>query len=84
MDHRVDLYAFGVMAYEMLTGQPPFTGRTPQAVLGAHIAALPEPVTARRPGVPPLLADAGHAVPGEARRPTGRRPRARSSTRSTC
>jgi eukaryotic-like serine/threonine-protein kinase len=56
MDHRVDLYAFGVMAYEMLTGQPPFTGRTPQAVLGAHMAALPEPVTAKRPGLPPPLA----------------------------
>ncbi len=50
MDHRVDIYAFGVMAYEMLTGQPPFTGRTPQAVLGAHMAALPEPVTDGGPG----------------------------------
>jgi tRNA A-37 threonylcarbamoyl transferase component Bud32 len=56
MDHRVDIYAFGVMAYEMLTGQPPFSGRTAQAVLGAHMAALPEPVTARRPGIPHLLA----------------------------
>jgi serine/threonine-protein kinase len=56
MDHRVDIYAFGVMAYEMLTGQPPFSGRTPQAVLGAHMAALPEPVTAKRPGIPHLLA----------------------------
>jgi serine/threonine-protein kinase len=56
MDHRVDIYAFGVMAYEMLTGRPPFSGRTPQAVLGAHLAALPEPVTAKRPGIPHLLA----------------------------
>ena len=56
MDHRVDIYSFGIMAYEILTGQPPFAGRTPQAVLGAHMAAVPEPVTTRRPGVPPLLA----------------------------
>ncbi|MEP6688625.1 MAG: serine/threonine-protein kinase [Gemmatimonadales bacterium] len=56
MDHRVDVYAFGIMAYEMLAGQPPFTGRTPQALLGAHLAALPEPVTTHRPGLPPGLA----------------------------
>jgi hypothetical protein len=55
MDHRVDLYAFGILAYEMLTGQPPFAGRSPQAILGAHVAAVPEPVSARRPGLPPLL-----------------------------
>jgi len=56
MDHRVDVYAFGVMAYEMMTGSPPFTGRSPQAVLGAHLVSLPEPVTNHRPGLPPVLA----------------------------
>ena len=30
MDHRADIYAFGVMAYEVLTGQAPFHGLTPQ------------------------------------------------------
>jgi len=39
-----------------MMGQPPFTGRSPQAILGAHLAALPEPVTAHRPGLPPGLA----------------------------
>jgi RecB family exonuclease len=56
MDHRVDVYAFGIMAYEMMTGSPPFTGRSPQAVLGAHLVAIPEPVTNHRPGLPPALA----------------------------
>ena len=56
MDHRVDVYAFGVMAYEMLAGQPPFTAHTPQALLGAHLVAIPDPVTLHRPGLPPALA----------------------------
>ena len=55
-DHRADLYAFGVMAYEMLTGQPPFVGATPQAVLSAHVTEPPVPVTQRRATIPPTLA----------------------------
>ena len=56
LDHRVDIYAFGITAYEMLTGQTPFHGRSPHALLGAQLAAIPEPVTSRRPGIPPVLA----------------------------
>ncbi|HEX2220520.1 MAG TPA: protein kinase [Gemmatimonadales bacterium] len=56
VDHRVDIYAFGIMAYEILTGEPPFTGPSPQAILGAHIAGLPRPIALSRPGIPPLLA----------------------------
>ena len=56
MDQRVDLYAFGALAYELLSGQAPFAGRTPQAMLAAHVAEAPEPITRRRPGLPPVLA----------------------------
>ncbi len=56
MDHRVDIYAFGVMAYEMLAGRPPFVGRSPQALFAAHVNEPPVPVQALRPSVPPSLA----------------------------
>ncbi len=56
-DHRVDLYAFGVMAYEMLTGQPPFHGRTPQALLTAHLVEAPVHLRERLPALPGPLAD---------------------------
>ncbi|MEO6446700.1 MAG: serine/threonine-protein kinase [Gemmatimonadaceae bacterium] len=56
LDHRADLYALGVVAYEMITGHPPFSGRTPQVVMEAHARSAPDPVDTRRDGVPPLLA----------------------------
>jgi tRNA A-37 threonylcarbamoyl transferase component Bud32 len=55
LDHRVDIYAVGAMAYELLTGQPPFTGGTANEILAAHVTRLPETVTARRPAVPAQL-----------------------------
>jgi TolB-like protein/tRNA A-37 threonylcarbamoyl transferase component Bud32 len=51
IDHRSDIYAVGVMTYELLTGQPPFVGVTPQSVLAAHVTQAPDPVMNRRPGV---------------------------------
>ena len=56
IDERSDLYSFGVLAYEMLAGEPPFRARTTQALLAAHIVEVPEPVSVRRPAVPAALA----------------------------
>ena len=55
VDHRADIYAFGVMAYEMLTGSLPFSGRSTQATLAAHAVEKPEAIERRRPGIPPAL-----------------------------
>jgi serine/threonine protein kinase/tetratricopeptide (TPR) repeat protein len=55
-DQRADLYAFGVMAYELLTGATPFAGRPAQAMLAAHAVEPPEPISRRRPAVPETLA----------------------------
>jgi serine/threonine-protein kinase len=56
VDHRADIYSFGVLAYELLTGQTPFAGRTPQHVLAAHVTEVPEAITKRRASLPPALA----------------------------
>jgi serine/threonine-protein kinase len=57
VDLRADLYAFGIVAYEMLVGTPPFHGRSPQAILAAQIAESPPPIAARRGDVPAALVD---------------------------
>ena len=44
------------MAYELLAGQPPFAGRTPQRMMAAHMSETPQPVTELRADMPPALA----------------------------
>ncbi len=55
VDHRADLYAVGIVAYEMLTGQTPFRANTPQQILAAQVTQTPTPVRDYRPGVSPEL-----------------------------
>jgi serine/threonine-protein kinase len=55
LDGRVDIYALGVLGYEMLTGHPPFHGLNPQATLAAHVTQAPAPVGRQRSGLSPAL-----------------------------
>ncbi len=57
IDHRVDIYAVGVMAYELLTGRTPFAGLTPQQMLAAHVTEQPAPMTRYRPSLSPGLSN---------------------------
>ncbi len=58
IDHRSDIYSVGVMAYELLSGRPPFIGNTPQQVLAAHVSEIPDSISKRRPAISPLLTSA--------------------------
>jgi len=57
VDHRADLYALGVVAYEILTGAAPFAGRLPHQTIIAHMVEQPVPIASTRPDLPPELAD---------------------------
>lgn len=50
---RRDIYALGCIAYELLTGRPPFLGQTDMNVLSQHVLQEPTPPSALRPSLPP-------------------------------
>ena len=56
VDASADVYAFGAMAYELLTGQPPFTGRSGHEIAARHLSDTPVPVSTLVPDADPVLA----------------------------
>jgi serine/threonine-protein kinase len=55
-DHRIDIYAVGLLAYELLSGRSPFVGTSPQATMAAQLTRVPDPLDTYRDDVPPALA----------------------------
>jgi formylglycine-generating enzyme required for sulfatase activity/dienelactone hydrolase/predicted Ser/Thr protein kinase len=55
LDARSDVFSFGVLLYELLTGKRPFRGETDVALLAAILRDSPEPIAHLRPDVPPAL-----------------------------
>ena len=55
IDARTDIYAFGIVLYEMLTNVVPFRAPTPVAVLMKHVKEIPAPLKDLRPDIPAPL-----------------------------
>src|SRR5207249_4018523 len=52
LDGRCDVYAFACVIYEMLAGEPPFSGDSARAIVAQHLSEPPPPLRARRPDAP--------------------------------
>ena len=62
IDARSDVYALGALTYEMLAGEPPFTGPTVQAIVAKVMSSEPVPITSLRKSVPANVAAAVHSA----------------------
>jgi eukaryotic-like serine/threonine-protein kinase len=62
VDHRSDIYSFGITAYHLLAGQPPFTGTTPFDVAIQHVQNEAPALAELRPDLPPALCEMVHRM----------------------
>ena len=93
VDQTSDLYSVGVVLYELLTGEVPFTGDTPVEIAMKHLSTVPEPPSAKRADIPAGPRPGRHArtwqgplgaLPergGDGRGPPPRQPRRRDLSR---
>jgi serine/threonine-protein kinase len=58
VDGRTDIYALGCVLYEMLAGEPPFTGPTAQAIISRSITEMPRPLQQTRTALSPAISSA--------------------------
>jgi tRNA A-37 threonylcarbamoyl transferase component Bud32 len=78
VDHRSDIYSFGVTCYRMLSGHPPFRGDTTLSLAMQHLTRKPEDLGSLRPDLPPVICEIVHKM--MARMPADRYQHAREIT----
>ena len=78
VDHRSDIYSFGVTCYRMLAGHPPFRGETSLSLAMQHLTQIPEPLSDARTDLPPVVCEIVHKM--MARKPSDRYQSAREIT----